>query len=264
MSGSLPFGKFFWSDYASDPALKICSFAAQGLWMRMLCIAAEHDPVGYVAVNGRGLDTNTIARATGGSLDEVQELLAELETNGVFSRDRRGWIYSRRMIRDAKKARNAREIGKKGGNPSLRKQKENQGKDNLEDKGSDKSHIPESRDQSSDTNVSGAEAPSEEHEIDPVKAMFDAGIKLLEDSGVPKKQARSLIGKWRGQAGDDEVRLGIAEAQVARVTDPVPYLSKRFAHSRPKQNGSGNFLDYVLEREREQASWGQPAAGAAR
>lgn len=139
MSGALPFGKFFWSDYASDPPLKICSFAAQGLWMRMLCVAAEHDPVGYVAINGEGLDAPAIAALAGGRLDDVEQLLAELERRGVFSRDRRGWIYSRRMIRDAKKARKARENGKKGGNPRLGKEKEKPALD----KGVDKPHIPE-------------------------------------------------------------------------------------------------------------------------
>jgi hypothetical protein len=113
MSG-LAWDKFFWSDYASDPGLKICSFAAQGLWMRMLCIASEHEPRGYVAVNGNGLDARGIARATGGELSEVNELLEELESNGVFSRDRRSWIYSRRMINDTKKREKASELGKKG------------------------------------------------------------------------------------------------------------------------------------------------------
>jgi hypothetical protein len=97
-----PWGKFFWADWDTDPALKLCSFAAQGLWMRMLCIAASHDPIGYVAVNGRGLDAPAIARMTGGVEPEVSALLDELDQNGVFSRDRHGRIFSRRMIRDAK------------------------------------------------------------------------------------------------------------------------------------------------------------------
>lgn len=146
---SLPFGKFYWSDYASDPALKLCSFAAQGLWMRMLCTAAEHDPAGYVAVNSKGLDAMGIARVTGGSLDEVSQLIDELESNGVFSRDRRGWIYSRRMINDAKKRRIAQATGKLGGNPKLRKQTGNSGDDKGvakgEEKGGLKTHIPEAR-----------------------------------------------------------------------------------------------------------------------
>lgn len=227
MNGPLPFGKFFWSDYASDHALKICGFAAQGLWMRMLCIAAEHDPVGYVAVNGAGLDAGDIARATGGSLEQVETLLAELDRKGVFSRDRRGWIYSRRMIRDAKKARKAREIGKLGGNPNLSKQKGNPAQDNQEDNGQVKTHIPESRDTLSKD--SGADAPL----IDPIKLMFDAGVNLLTAAGHADKQARSMIGKWRAKVGDDEVRVGIAECQIANISDPLPYLEKRFAAAKP-------------------------------
>jgi hypothetical protein len=148
MSG-LPWSKFFWSDYAADPALKICSLAAQGLWMRMLCIAAEHEPVGYVAVNGDGLDSQELAALVGARENEVNLLLAELERRGVFSRDRRGWIYSRRMINETKKARKARDNGKLGGNPTLLKQRGKSGQlkleDKREDKGGDKPHIPEAR-----------------------------------------------------------------------------------------------------------------------
>jgi hypothetical protein len=204
MSSALPFGKFFWSDYASDPALKMCSFAAQGLWMRMLCIAAESDPAGYVAVNGRGLDAAMIARVSGGSLEEVDGLLSELEINGVFSRDRRGWIYSRRMIRDAKKARNARENGKKGGNPNLSKERENPPSDN----GEDKPHIPEARNQKQEEKKNGgAEAPGgkyvfEGHTIRLERRHFDQW--KADYNSIPDLNAelRTLDGWWQDQSED--------------------------------------------------------------
>jgi hypothetical protein len=85
----------------------------------MLCIAAAHDPIGYVAVAGKGLDETSLARLTGCLESEVTSLVGELERNGVFSRDRHGRIYSRRMIADAKKAAIARKNGKNGGNPTL-------------------------------------------------------------------------------------------------------------------------------------------------
>jgi len=118
MSGTI-WSKFFWSDWESDPNLRLCSLAAQGLWMRMLCVAATHEPVGYVAVAGKGLDEASLARLTGCPERQLAGLLGELEQNGVFSRDRDGRIYSRRMIADARKARQARRNGLKGGNPSL-------------------------------------------------------------------------------------------------------------------------------------------------
>jgi hypothetical protein len=117
--------------------------AAQGFWMRLLCIAAAHDPIGYVAVAGRGLDETSLALMTGCKESEAITLLGELERNGVFSRDRHGRIYNRRMIADAKKAAIAKKNGKNGGNPSLRKQNDIPASDKGQDKDRDKPHKPE-------------------------------------------------------------------------------------------------------------------------
>jgi hypothetical protein len=144
MSGTV-WTKFYWSDWESDPALRLCSLAAQGLWMRMLCIAASHDPVGYVAVAGKGLDETALARLTGCSESEVASLLGELTKHGVFSRDRHGRIYSRRMVRDARKSSEARKNGRLGGNPSLRNSKGIRKVDNPQDKGGLKPQEPEAR-----------------------------------------------------------------------------------------------------------------------
>jgi hypothetical protein len=92
--------KFFWSDWSSDKGLRACSYAARGLWMELLCIAAEAKPKGFVSVNGRACDAGCISRMTGGEIGEVAALLSELEEHGVFSRDEAGAIYSRRMIAD--------------------------------------------------------------------------------------------------------------------------------------------------------------------
>ena len=61
----MPYSKFFWSDWDADPALRMVSMAAQGFWMRMLCIASTSDPFGYLMLNGRGLDEDDLARLTG-------------------------------------------------------------------------------------------------------------------------------------------------------------------------------------------------------
>jgi len=87
--------------------------------MDCLCIAAEADPIGYVLVNGRPLTTTDLARLTGEPEAAVQSALAELERNGVFSRDRSGRIYNRRMVRDAKERSKNQKNGRLGGNPTL-------------------------------------------------------------------------------------------------------------------------------------------------
>lgn len=100
--------KFYWSDWLSDPGLRRSSLAARGLWMDLLCIAAQHDPIGYLAVRGEALSISDIARMTGIVETDASTLVGELERNGVFSRDRKGTIYSRRMIRDAKRSAEGR------------------------------------------------------------------------------------------------------------------------------------------------------------
>ena len=118
----------------SSPRLRKCSVAARGFWIDMLCLAAQHDPIGYLCVNGESLTTSDMARNAGISEAEAASLLAELIRNGVCSRDRTGRLYSRRMIRDAREAALARKNGAKGGNPSLSKQRPIPPPDNPPDK----------------------------------------------------------------------------------------------------------------------------------
>lgn len=118
MSG-VTWSRFYWSDWSSDPALKLCSLASQGLWMRLLCIASEAEPVGYVKVKNKSLNPRDIAKVIGSPLEEIEPLLIELETAEVFSRGEDGTIYCRRMIRDWVKLEQARKFGLKGGNPRL-------------------------------------------------------------------------------------------------------------------------------------------------
>lgn len=135
--------KFYWSDWLSDAGLRRSSFAARGLWIDMLCIAAQSDPIGYLTVKKVPLSDNDIARMVGGSEPEVRTLLAELERNGVLSRDRKGTIFSRRIVRDAKKSRDAKTNGKLGGNPTLSKDKGKTVEVNLQDNTEVKPQKPE-------------------------------------------------------------------------------------------------------------------------
>lgn len=160
-----PWSKFFWNDWENDPALKLCSLAAQGLWMRCLCICAKADPKGYLLAAGRPLGATDLARLTGAPETEVETLLSELSRNGVFSRDRTGRIYSRRLVRDEKKARTARENGKNGGNPTLCKDKGNPSSDNPRLKPEVKPHKPRARSNSSDPKGSGSPAADLEREL---------------------------------------------------------------------------------------------------
>lgn len=135
-----PWTKFFWNDWDNDPAIRLCSLSAQGLWMRLLCICAKSDPVGYVTVEGNALTHDDLSLLIGRPASEIVPLLDELSSRGVLSRDGKGRIYNRRMVRDARNHVTAQRNGKLGGNPSLSIGKENSVPLNPPDKPPDKPH----------------------------------------------------------------------------------------------------------------------------
>lgn len=138
-----PFMKFYTSDWRSDPRLKMCSPAARGMWIEMICLMHEATPYGHLLVHGQTPNEAQLASLTGISTAELPHLVAELERLGVFSRTREGVIYSRKLVRMASKAAIARKNGKKGGNPSLGNQMGNKPSDNHQDKGGHKPQKPE-------------------------------------------------------------------------------------------------------------------------
>lgn len=110
-------------DVLTDFGFMACSLAAQGLWMRMLWIMFFADERGKLKANGKQIDNKALAKIIGG--DEggsdttiIDILIKELEDNGVFSRDKTGTIYCRRMVREAEKEKELKgvrsEAGKKG------------------------------------------------------------------------------------------------------------------------------------------------------
>jgi hypothetical protein len=116
MSG-LPWGKFFWKDWLTDPALSVCSLAAQGLWMRLLCIMSMSNPPGHLTLppcRGNETEAKQVARMCHSDARQVRPLIEELDSRGVFDRDNAGNIMSRRMIRDAELSELGRSAAAKG------------------------------------------------------------------------------------------------------------------------------------------------------
>lgn len=119
MSKQMQWSKFYWGDWTRDAALRNCSYAAKGLWMDMLAQMDASEERGVFLMAGRAATPAEIARAVGGDRRTVERLLVELEEKGVFSRDDRGALFSRRMTRDDVISRRNAANGKQGGNPVL-------------------------------------------------------------------------------------------------------------------------------------------------
>lgn len=86
----------------------------------MLGYMHEATPYGYLVVNGASPTVEQIANLVGAKERLVVAALAELEQQGVFSRDADRRIFCRRMPRDMERAEKDRQNGRGGGNPTLK------------------------------------------------------------------------------------------------------------------------------------------------
>jgi hypothetical protein len=224
-------GKWFWSDWLSDPELRACSFGARGLWMDLLCVAAQANPVGHLVLNGRALTTTDMQRIVGGDASEIETLLAELESNGVYSKTRKGILYSRRIVRDAKKAEIARKNGKKGGNPSLGKNKEIPASDNHPDKGGHNTQKLEARSQIREDDVADERGTRDQHD----EILIAAGVDPSKDitgRWHGSEQLR-IVDQWRG--------LPMTQAEILTILREVRQRGG------PPKGSLGYFSDRMCE-----------------
>lgn len=142
-----PWLKFYVADWRADPGLRMCSAAARGVWIDLICLMHEAVPYGHLLVHGQPPEVAQLSYLTATPPEHLSECLAELESAGVFSRTREGVIYSRKLTRMASDSAKKRKSGKMGGNPSLLKQTEKDGVVKQHVKEVDKPRIqnPESR-----------------------------------------------------------------------------------------------------------------------
>lgn len=113
-----PSDTWFYNDWENDPELKSCSLAAQGLWMRLLCIAARSPERGVVQIGSLDFShpngLQQIAAAVGRSQEEIAPLIDELVSSRAASLDRKKRITNRRMVRAAKTSKARSRSGKNG------------------------------------------------------------------------------------------------------------------------------------------------------
>lgn len=194
-----PWMQFFPADWRADPSLRLCSRAARGTWIDMLAIMHEAASYGELTVNGTPLDAVGLAKLLGERPEDIAADLAELESNGVFSRRRNGVIYSRRMERDEIKSSKNRDNGKMGGNPSLCRTKEKTQSVNPPVK----PHKPEARSQKPEEVIATppSEVAARENYDRIVESLFEAAGEAV-DTTAPSLQAIPDVLGWIEQGCD--------------------------------------------------------------
>lgn len=257
-----PWMKFYPSDWRGDAKLRMCSIAARGLWLEMLAIAHEAEEYGCVTINGKSPTNLQLAKMVGEDESWVTQWVTELENSGVFSRTSDGVIYSRRMVRDYKKAEVSRENGKNGGSSKHKKNKADLDLGNLKPT-QQLTHNEKSGNQISESLVSKIEpddlAPDTRYQIpdkdtvpngtgdegsplvlDIGKRTWDFGYDLLAGYDIPKLTAGKLLGKWLKTAGSiDRLYEVLQEAAKERRGEIVPYVEACIAE---KKGGAGRVL----------------------
>lgn len=115
-----PWMKWYHADWRSEPKLKLVSRAARSLWLDLLGLMHEAEPYGHLLIDGASPTVKDLAAIFGDKEKETSKLLAQLRKANVFSTTDDGVIFSRRMVRDRKRAEQDRDNGKSGGNPKLK------------------------------------------------------------------------------------------------------------------------------------------------
>lgn len=249
---SAPWMKFYPADWRADPKLRMCSIAARGLWMEMVCLMHEAEPYGYLISNGKPVTSRQLASLAGISTGECMKYMLELVSAGVYSIDDEKRIFSRRMVRDKAKADRDRENGKGGGNPKLKPPvKEGVNPPDKAQKPEARSQIPDH----SEADASGAEAP-----IDPRERLFKIGLpKLAALTGKGPDSCRSFIGKCLKAASDDASKvLGlIDDAERNRVVDVPAWISARLKNPGPLSSApaEGFTIEHAVEQWARIGRW---------
>lgn len=248
-----PWMKFFPSDWRSDPALRMCSMAARGLWIEIIALMHEAVPYGHLLVAGRSPTDAQLAVLVGAPSEQIPELLGELDAAGVFSRTREGVIYSRKMTRTAKKTAIARKNGKSGGNPTLCKEGNIKPSDKGKDKDRDNTQKPEARSQRSNI---GANAPPSPPRVDlfdefwqvypkkvgkaAARRNFDRAVKAGADPG-------EIVAGARRYASSETVQRGFVKHPQGWLTDGR--WSDEDASQPQQDGGRSSFLRKIASGE---------------
>lgn len=258
----LPWIKWYTRDWRADAALRMCSFAARGLWVDLLTLMAESPRFGFLLVEGVVPTARQLAGLLGGTEKEVTRLRTELGEANVFSVTGlpmpddvaalvpgdvpHGVILSRRMVRDKAKADRDAANGKGGGNPNLAQA--DKPTDNPTDNGRVNGGVnPQANPQSqkSEARYSEAKASGADRPPDVASIVFGAGLKwLIKSTGKSEEVCRGLIGRWRKELKDEGLIAALGVAQREAPIDAIAWMEAairtRKATATPQKGGGFN------------------------
>jgi hypothetical protein len=228
MTESVPWVKWHFDKWMSDPGLRTCCLAARGLWMELLCIMHNATPYGHLAVKMKPLSERDVMQFVGSSsVKEIKKLMRELEDAGVFSRTSEGVIYCRRMVRDNDNREKSRVNGRKGGNPVLKNGHEGVNLFSRDGVGFPVKAEKEREKEKEKDSVLRTDAAASIFDVR--TELWREGLTILRSLlGQPEHRSRAFLGKLLKASHDDCAQvLGILrDAESTRPLDPAAWLMK--------------------------------------
>lgn len=86
--------------------------------------------------------------------------------------------------------------------------------------------------------ATGASAPPAAKSLGDL--IWQHGPRYLGEHGIPERQARSVLGKWRKERGDAETLTALISAERECVSEPVAWIEGRFKNGGTKRkSGAG-------------------------
>lgn len=191
--------QFFSGDWLTEPTLTLCSPAARGVWIDLICVMHESGRVGEL----RGT-TEQLARFARCSPADLTHALTELQTTGaadVTTRNSVVTVICRRLKRDEKCRNDAR----------LRKQKE-RGHSHVTDESQTDLRLKSESESYLKSSFVGLKGKATKRQSDKVLAKLDTGQKKLAD-----RFQTALDGQWVNDSGKWVNRIKSAFSRCERV-----------------------------------------------
>ena len=191
-AGKMPAMQFYPADWRKDPGVQALGFHDRGVWFEILCLMHESAERGVLLLNGKPMPMQALANILGLDIQILNQTVSNLTTYGVARvRDSDEALYSKRMVADEKLCQVRREAGKKGGNPNLLNQKDNQVPNQTSTPSSSSSASSSSSDKDKDKTLVGTnpdDADSQPEESEPAEQAeqepAQAGLPAMDASPV--------------------------------------------------------------------------------
>jgi predicted transcriptional regulator len=202
-------------------------------WVNLLCLASKN--------GGKLPAIDDIAFALRETPDAVSTLVERLRSGGLIERRSGGadgaydalYKWNERQYKSDTSTERVKRFRKRSGNA--------------------KETPPEA-----DTETEGSVDKSTGPAPDPLKEMFDVGVSILTAAGHTEKEARSLIGKWRKGRSPGEVVVALIDCRTKAISNPVEWLTKRFAGSRYVSESGYEYrgdLEAIKREAQKRADW---------